>query len=259
MSEKLHFSKEVRIDFKSYFNIPFAVLSAPWKLKPPAALVFGYIMNVARLSEKNRDFYEQDKLFIQVSRENICSKTGLSMSTVKRSVDELIDKGMIEERRIGQGKNNRIYPIAFCDEIRSSGSGESSIQGSSDTGVLEASDDRNLTPENGSQGSAETGTLYKEREEATKAIKPTRKESFSPPDAEEVRAYCIEIGYDLDPELFISYYSSNGWMVGKNPMTDWKAAVRVWKSRENKTSPGEAPGTENPGDVKIWEDIENEC
>ena len=52
---------------------------------------------------------------------------------------------------------------------------------------------------------------------------------FTQPTIEEVRAYCIERQNHVDPERFIDYYSSNGWKVGKNPMKDWKAAVRTWE------------------------------
>ncbi len=43
-------------------------------------------------------------------------------------------------------------------------------------------------------------------------------------------AYCRERGNQVDPHYFHSYYESNGWKVGKNPMKDWKAAVRSWES-----------------------------
>tara|TARA_R100000030_G_scaffold92074_1_gene77476 strand:- start:2478 stop:3152 length:675 start_codon:yes stop_codon:yes gene_type:complete len=33
----------------------------------------------------------------------------------------------------------------------------------------------------------------------------------------------------VDAARFYDYYSSNGWKVGKNPMKDWKAAVRTWE------------------------------
>ena len=49
------------------------------------------------------------------------------------------------------------------------------------------------------------------------------------PTLEEVKAYCSERGNKVDPERFIDYYTSNGWKVGKNPMKDWKAAVRTWE------------------------------
>lgn len=57
--------------------------------------------------------------------------------------------------------------------------------------------------------------------------KPAKR--FSPPTLEEVTAYCRERNNDIDPQHFIDYYSSNGWMVGKNKMKDWKAAVRTWE------------------------------
>lgn len=49
------------------------------------------------------------------------------------------------------------------------------------------------------------------------------------PTIEEVKAYCNERNNRVDPERFIDYYTANGWKVGKNPMKDWKAAVRTWE------------------------------
>ena len=42
-------------------------------------------------------------------------------------------------------------------------------------------------------------------------------------------AYCRERGSKVDPEAFMDHYTANGWRVGKNPMNDWKAAVRSWE------------------------------
>lgn len=59
--------------------------------------------------------------------------------------------------------------------------------------------------------------------------KPSKNNRFIPPTVEEVRAYCIERGNGVDPERFVDYYTSKGWMIGKNKMKDWKAAVRTWE------------------------------
>ena len=53
--------------------------------------------------------------------------------------------------------------------------------------------------------------------------------NFSPPDIQDVKAYCMERGNDVDPERFVNFYESKGWMVGKNKMKDWRAAVRNWE------------------------------
>lgn len=61
------------------------------------------------------------------------------------------------------------------------------------------------------------------------------KEKFTKPTFEEVKAYCKERNNNVDAEKFIDYYTSNGWKVGKNPMKDWKAAIRYWE-KESKTT-----------------------
>lgn len=60
---------------------------------------------------------------------------------------------------------------------------------------------------------------------------------FTPPTVKEVAAYCEERGNNISPEAFIDYYSSKGWMVGKNKMKDWKAAVRNWERRQRAEEP----------------------
>lgn len=59
-----------------------------------------------------------------------------------------------------------------------------------------------------------------------------------PPTVDEVAAYCQERGNGLDPETFVDFYASKGWMVGKNPMKDWKAAVRTWERSEGRGASG---------------------
>ena len=60
--------------------------------------------------------------------------------------------------------------------------------------------------------------------------KSTKK--FISPSIEEVKKYCIERNNNIDAEHFVNYYDSIGWMVGKNKMKDWKAAVRTWERND---------------------------
>lgn len=55
---------------------------------------------------------------------------------------------------------------------------------------------------------------------------------FKKPTLVEVKTYMNDSGYAVSPERFIAYYDSIGWKVGKNPMKDWKAALRGWAIRE---------------------------
>ncbi len=59
--------------------------------------------------------------------------------------------------------------------------------------------------------------------------KKENNKKFTPPTVEEVRAYCIERNNSVDPERFVDYYESKGWLIGKTKMKSWKAAVRTWE------------------------------
>lgn len=72
----------------------------------------------------------------------------------------------------------------------------------------------------------------REEGKGIKADKPPTHRRFFPPTVNEVKVYCKEQGYSVDAERFVDHYESNGWMVGKNKMKDWKAAVRNWNRKE---------------------------
>ena len=58
---------------------------------------------------------------------------------------------------------------------------------------------------------------------------PKKSKVFVKPTVEQIREYCIERNNNVDPETFYDFYESKGWVIGKNPMKDWKAAVRTWE------------------------------
>ena len=68
----------------------------------------------------------------------------------------------------------------------------------------------------------------------------SRVKRFIPPTLEEVRSYCAERNNNVDAQRFVDYYTSNGWLVGKNKMKDWRAAVRTWE--RNNTSASKTSG-----------------
>jgi hypothetical protein len=64
---------------------------------------------------------------------------------------------------------------------------------------------------------------------------------FVAPTLDEVIEYCNQRGKGVDPHKWFDYYKSNGWKVGRNPMKDWKAAVRTWE-RSNGTTKSKFSG-----------------
>ena len=81
------------------------------------------------------------------------------------------------------------------------------------------------------------------------ADKPPTRHRFSPPSVDDVRAYCTENGFRVDPDRFVDFYTSNGWRVGKNPMKDWKAGVRSWERKEKQNGKTESKPLWNVGTV----------
>jgi predicted phage replisome organizer len=82
--------------------------------------------------------------------------------------------------------------------------------------------------------------------EIEKEVKKKRKR-FSAPTVDEVEAYAKEKGYtNFSAQRFVDYYESKGWVVGKSPMKDWKAAVRGWVAREGDMPQGRSKEWHNP-------------
>ena len=55
---------------------------------------------------------------------------------------------------------------------------------------------------------------------------PSGPKRFVPPTLAEVQSYVAQRQSPVDPQGFIDFYASKGWMVGNTPMKDWKAACR---------------------------------
>ena len=67
---------------------------------------------------------------------------------------------------------------------------------------------------------------------------------FIKPTLLEIEEYCKERNNDVDASNFFDYNESKGWIVGKAPMKDWRAAIRTWE-RNNITN-NNRKGTEIP-------------
>lgn len=69
----------------------------------------------------------------------------------------------------------------------------------------------------------DVNTLTKKNKTIKRFVKPT---------IEQVKEYMQEIEFNGDAEYFFNYYESNGWIVGRAKMKDWKSAVQNWKRRD---------------------------
>ncbi len=60
---------------------------------------------------------------------------------------------------------------------------------------------------------------------------------FTPPTVTEIKEYCKERNNNVDADRFHDFYSAKGWLIGKNKMKDWRAAVRTWEEKDKQDLP----------------------
>lgn len=101
----------------------------------------------------------------------------------------------------------------------------------------------------GIEGEENTNPPLKESSKG-KQTKPR----FVPPTVQEVSAYVKSNRFFVDAETFVSFYESKGWLVGKVPMRDWRAAVRTWHKKSETESPAQREGPRERTLEEITED-----
>lgn len=153
--------------------------------------------------------------------------TGLEIKSLQRTRNELIQKKYVEYKK-GSGNQAGSYLIVRFDLQRDQQSDQQRDQQSDQQSDLQ--DDRQM--------SNNATTLYKPNETKpnhksnTNVLPKEPRPRFRKPTVEEIAAYCKERGNSIDPNRFYDYYESNGWMVGKTKIKDWKSAVRTWETNQ---------------------------
>jgi len=75
-----------------------------------------------------------------------------------------------------------------------------------------------------SKGKVEGGRRKEEGKE--------RNGHFAPPSVDDVRQYCQSRKNRVDPQVFVDFYLSKGWLVGRQKMANWRACVRTWERNQ---------------------------
>lgn len=137
------------------------------------------------------------KIFIELNMIEVFDDSTIYMSEVQRLIGS---ETMAAERKRKSRANQKL--LAECDN------------------VTQLSQTCHIEIEKDIEIEIEKDIINTQKKKTKKFVKPT---------LEEVQAYCLERKNNVDAERFIDYYTSNGWKVGKNPMKDWKSAVRTWE------------------------------
>lgn len=166
---------------------------------------------------------------------------GCNKRTIARKFQRLVESAVLENVTIRQGGSYSVYRFgnnyeSLVDRSATGDTNERTVDEKYATGLYKneqlgmyESGHTNTNSFN-STNQLNTHSFNTDRGQAQNRTK------FTPPNVSDVRAYCLERGNNVDPERFVDYYTSNGWMVGKNHMKDWKASVRTWEKKDGKSN-----------------------
>lgn len=101
----------------------------------------------------------------------------------------------------------------------------------------ERGDDQQTDQQDSQQATNNRPTSDHTQEIKKVIIKEIKSGTSIPPSLEDVSKYCSERNNNVDPQAFIDFYESKGWMVGSNKMKNWKASVRTWEKRSSPKKP----------------------
>lgn len=154
--------------------------------------------------------------------------TGASEKTVRRTLDSLVERNLLKKEILEIGNVRFNHYKANLEMLRDSDD-QGVVKmtrggGQNDQQIIQ----EYITPLGESIYSDKSSYISSPvPPEGELEKKPSKK--FSKPSVEEVANYCKERSNSVDPQSFVDFYESKGWVVGKSPMKDWKAAVRTWE------------------------------
>lgn len=172
------------------------------------------------------------------SKSKLSDITGQNYRTVTRTLSGLESTGEISVEKADKFVIIRINNYSKYQDYLCKNAEDHTISVQSEyIGPYNQSTD-NRTIVTKKQSNKET---IKERDKRDKAGR------FVPPSLHEVTDYAHEIGYDsLNAQYFLDYYEAKGWMIGKNHMKSWKAAVRTWRTRDQRKEANHAEPERKP-------------
>jgi len=170
------------------------ILEWEWYSDNNCFRLFLHLLLKANHKEKRFKGIELKVGSIVTSRDLLARETGLSSQQIRTALTKLISTNEITSVTSSQGT---IIQIVSYEKYQVSTS--------------------EIT--NGQPTSNQQSTTNNNVKNEKKFIIPT----FN-----DVLEYCMQNNLDVDGVKFINFYESKGWMVGKNKMKDWKAAVRTW-------------------------------
>lgn len=197
---------------------------SPITIIPTDLILYDLTLRELRVLIALFSFRNKDTNLCFPSRKKLAGRTGFSQNRISEISTGLQKRGFI--KKIGNG--GRSSPTHYQITLP-------------DLGTLPKPE---TLPKTGSKTLPNSGskTLPKPgrgkeliNKQIKELIKGKTQKKFIPPSLEQIKSYVMEEEFTgVIPEAFQDFYLAKDWMVGKNKMKDWKAAVRNWNRNQGK-------------------------
>lgn len=190
------------MDLKGYTNIP------DWMLELDLDVYETIILAVIY------GFSQDGDSSFKGSRRYLSSKAKCSLSKVEKGLKHLVELKLVNKTEVDV-RGMKLYEYQINSQCTIY---EGVVQGT--RGVVQGTT-------NNIDNNIDNNTHTKEE-----------KKKFTKPTLDQIQQHITEKAYNVDAEMFFAYYESNGWMVGKSHMKNWKMALLRWsKTSTSKPAP----------------------
>lgn len=182
----------------------------------------------------------------------IIAEMGMGKDTFYRQINALVEAGVVEKRQT-KDKKGKFQKVVYklTHEV---GISENPIPQNEYTDerytAHRVTNNNNINSNNINNNNNKYMCVQSEIDIPPAQATKKKLSRFIPPTMEEVKQYCLENGYTLDAQRFVDFYECKGWMVGKNKMKNWKAAVRTWVRKDQGGVVRDEPEPTNS--IRLW-------
>lgn len=192
-----------------YIRLHRQILKWEWWSNPKTFRLFLYLLLKANYCDLRFEGKVIRRGQLITSLPKLAKETSLSVQQVRTSLLKLITTGEITD---SSTRHYRIITIVKYDEYQNDN----------------RQDNRQATDNQQTDNRQVTVSKEIKKDNKDKNINKSLTR-FIPPTVDDVREYCLSRNNGIDPEEFVNFYESKGWMIGKNHMKSWQAAVRTWE------------------------------
>ena len=202
--------------FSGYISLHRKIIDWEWFRDPNTLSLFIYLLVSANYADSKFLGKKIRRGQVVTSLAGLAEKTGLSVQNVRTALRHLILTGEVTNVSCRQ---YRIITIAKYDEYQKLTNNPTDLLTNN-----QQTTNKRLT---NSQQHHNNVNKVNNVNNVNKGVG-----AFAPPTPDQVNEFCQSKGFMIDIDRFMDYYASNGWMVGRNRMKDWRAAVRNWARRD---------------------------